>query len=353
MDLIEARITPYGGRGYFSKKEIHQGTVVLRCDHPFASNIFRRFKKEVCAYCFEYNGGKTLKFRLLKAKSKGGAYAGLYFCSQMCVDQWIKYEDGDGLLSETLQLIDSAIVQTQPSPPNNNESETEIIIEKVDVQTTKSIDDIWLSKVETVCMPKEMKISTAIPALDEIEHDIARLVVVVLVKKFRSIHSNDKSGILAQKQWEEFASLQSNEYSQVMSYPPYLTSYLKTFEFLYRILPPTMKSIFTDNVVRETVGKEAGNAFGIWELPLYIESECFGTSLHPLASFFNHQCEPTVKKERIGRSMIFTALRDIPIGQELFISYGMLDDQSYQQRAETLRSQWHFDCTCPKCKLMI
>lgn len=348
MDLIEARQTTYGGRGYFAKSHIPKGTVVLKCDNPFVSNIFRRFKKEVCSYCFAYDEGRTLKFPLCKvvpgskAGKSSGAYAGLYFCSQQCMDQWVEVEDSDGLLSQALQLIDSAI------KPGKIGADMSGVLSKNIQETplTKDlIDKVWNDYLEKMNRPTKRRVA---PALDEVEHDIARLTVIALVKQYRALNSGC---ILGDSEWEDFARLQSNEYPQTVAYPPYLEAHIKTCEFLYRHLQTPLKKLLTPNFVRDTTGREAGNAFGIWETPLNLESECFGTSIRPLASYFNHQCQPTVKKERVGRSMVFTTIEDIPAGQELFISYGMMETLSFEERSEILRTQWHFDCSCTKCRV--
>jgi hypothetical protein len=348
MNSIEIRLTPYGGRGYFAKENIQKGSVILRCDHPFASTVFRRFRKEVCAYCFAYQGGKTLKFRLPKqvyGKEKGGAYAGLYFCSQECVNQWVFFEDADDSLSDTLQLVDSAVRSTQTMAGKESE------VFHGDVPLTRELmDEKWRLKIEELSRTSDLKIQN-LPHIDEIEHDIARLVVTTLVKKFRVLSQDGAKVSTAQTEWDKFSSLQSNEYFQIIAYHPYMTAYLRTFEFLHKVLPPKFKNVFTASVLRDTVGIEAGNAFGIWELPLNLESECFGTSIRPLASYFNHQCEPTVKKERNGRSMIFTTVQDIPAGQELYICYGMMEDMSFEERSKILSDQWHFKCNCKKCEL--
>lgn len=57
-------------------------------------------------------------------------------------------------------------------------------------------------------------------------------------------------------------------------------------------------------------------------------------------------CDPNVKKRRLGRSVEFYSLRDIPPGVELCISY--IDGRTGEERNAQLQ-QWFFQCRCRRC----
>ncbi|KIK57318.1 hypothetical protein GYMLUDRAFT_172774, partial [Collybiopsis luxurians FD-317 M1] len=47
--------TPYGGRGLFATHFIPKDTLLHTSSSPFASVIYRKYRKEVCADCFAYS----------------------------------------------------------------------------------------------------------------------------------------------------------------------------------------------------------------------------------------------------------------------------------------------------------
>lgn len=302
---IERRMLDYGGRGFFGNTEIPVDQELLRV-LPYTWVIFRPFKKEVCAFCFNYDNGRTWKVKLKESGKR--VHAGLYFCCQECKDQWIELEDFDGLLSSTLDVIEQRIKIKQGG-------------EREDPK-----DDLW-STAKPLKQP---------PALESEEYDLARLVATVVVRKYRQLV-------------DEFDDLQSNEAQFLDKFPFMMESHVNVYQFLQCILPKKFKSILSPELVRQTVGREAGNAFGIWQQPLTLESECLGTAIYTQASFFNHSCEPNVQKIRMGREMAFKTLRMIQPDEQLCISYGMIDHLPLNERIEQLLSQWFFQCQCSKC----
>lgn len=328
---LEIRETAYGGRGYFAICDIPENTQVLICPRPFISAIFRPFRKEVCAYCFNYDKGKSWKIKLAKTKPNGPAFGGLYFCSQDCLMIWTKQCDEDGLLSEALEKIERGAKQTA----KNVDRELDLNLQEMNDLSPADLDRVWENEEKKRTASAKFSLS-AISPLDDSETDFARLIASCAVEKMR----HECGG---------FDQLQSNELQQLRHFPGLLQAHIKIYRFLYAVLPPNISSALSSSLLRKTLGAEAGNAFGIWEQPLTLNSECFGTAIYPEASYFNHWCEPDVHKKRIGGSMIFTTKRAVTQGQELHISYGMLEQQPTVQRKELLKTQWYFDCQCPSC----
>lgn len=62
--LISIRRTPNAGFGAFADKDLEPHTELLRSSSPVAYVIYRQFRKEVCAWCFRYEQGRTWKVRL-------------------------------------------------------------------------------------------------------------------------------------------------------------------------------------------------------------------------------------------------------------------------------------------------
>ncbi|CAN6599585.1 potential protein lysine methyltransferase Set6p [Trichomonascus vanleenenianus] len=322
-DLFEIKETPFGGRGVYSTAPIAKGTPLMTCGTPFASVVFKPFKKEVCAFCYRYEINRTWKIRLdhpptSTKKDRQRTYAGVVFCSPECRESWSLHYDSDGLLSHSLDLIEKHVKWA-------DEGHNRVI-------ASDGIDSAWA----TASTLKKAKPAHLV--LEPEEYDTARLVVEVVVNKFRDVSTI-----------QDFECLQSNELQQLSIFPELLASHIAIYQFLQQVLPQQVKPFLTTQLVRDTVGREAGNAFGIWQLPLTIESECLGSAIFAQGSFFNHSCEPNVLKERIGSAMHFTALRDIAPDEQLCISYGMFKQLDVTKRIDELLRQWHFECRCDKC----
>lgn len=339
MSNLRIATTEFGGRGYFSSRPIPKDTEILRCNGPFTGVIFKPFKKEVCAYCYCYDNGRTQKIKLdsptVAMKKSQPAYGGVHFCTTECRDIWLKTIDFDGLIAEALNAIETSY----------SAKKTVGTIEMNHAANNTDIDAAWNETARRCFQTSKRRKSNTPIQLESEEYDTARMVAVALVKKYRALHK-----AIMVEEWNTFSELQSNEAELLKQYPAMLSSYIKVYEFLYATMPKVLQPYLSTDLVRHCVGREAGNAFGLWQLPLHLESECMGSNLFPQASFFNHSCDPSVRKERIGREMVFTTTRDILPGEQLYISYGMLDSFDWKERVKQLNSQWHFICCCPRCE---
>lgn len=348
---LEIRNTKYGGRGYFSTKFIPKDTNILVCDNPFLSIIFQTFKKEVCANCFSYDLGRPRKVKLtraseLKRNHQNRTYAGLFFCSEECRDNWSKIEDFDQLMSSALDAIDEARSKCRKS---NRTSDRGLLLYSDEC----TLNNIWKAVVQPLSAHKARKQNELekLEILNDEEYDLARFIAIAIVKNFRAHGplSTEESRQRYSSEWKDFNLLQSNEAAHLTQYPSLLHSHLTVYKFLISVLDTRLLPYLSTDLVRDTLGRDAGNAFGIWQLPLTMESECLGSSIYPLASFFNHSCDPNVKKERLGRSMVFRTTTDVQPNQELHISYGMIQQFPLRERMAQLKNQWDFECKCAKC----
>ncbi|KAK0440285.1 hypothetical protein EV421DRAFT_1962152 [Armillaria borealis] len=51
-NLLHIKDTTYGGRGLFATTSVLKNALVHACSSPYASVIYRVFRKEVCGHCF-------------------------------------------------------------------------------------------------------------------------------------------------------------------------------------------------------------------------------------------------------------------------------------------------------------
>src|SRR5688572_1109915 len=134
--LFHIQPTSYGGRGIFATQRTPQGTLIHTCHEPYASIIYRDFRKEVCGNCFKYafdEGRNTWNVRL---DAQPGS--GVWFCGIGCRDSWQREQNVDGLLGLMSVTIDRTfqrmkdprrvgVVATQSTPLRSEDINAEAL----------------------------------------------------------------------------------------------------------------------------------------------------------------------------------------------------------------------------------
>lgn len=107
------------------------------------------------------------------------------------------------------------------------------------------------------------------------------------------------------------------------------------------------------------------NAIGLNPLPVnscstddptldYLVTQDVGVGLFTKASMLNHACDPSLVMYRdpthAGPGVLFVASRDIPVNEELTISY-LAESGSMERRTrqEELMYKYGFNCDCRLC----
>jgi hypothetical protein len=86
------------------------------------------------------------------------------------------------------------------------------------------------------------------------------------------------------------------------------------------------------------------NGFGVYDPA----ESCLAIGTYPLASFFNHSCNPNICRVMRGRVVEFYSLRNVPSGDALTISY--IDaEKTTSERRHVLLSSYRFYCECGRC----
>src|ERR1700710_2074629 len=88
-NLFEVRATPNAGRGLFATQSLAADTPLLSTSAFLVTVILRKYRKEVCAWCFAYERGRNLNIRDAVTNSS--------FCSQGCSVQWRDFEGETGV----------------------------------------------------------------------------------------------------------------------------------------------------------------------------------------------------------------------------------------------------------------
>ncbi|WOH00595.1 hypothetical protein DCAR_0519963 [Daucus carota subsp. sativus] len=96
--------------------------------------------------------------------------------------------------------------------------------------------------------------------------------------------------------------------------------------------------------IAENFAKLAANAHTICDSEL----RPLGTGLYPVISIINHSCLPNSVLVFEGKMAVVRAVQPVPRGSEVLISY-IETAGSTITRQKTLKEQYYFTCTCPRC----
>lgn len=107
------------------------------------------------------------------------------------------------------------------------------------------------------------------------------------------------------------------------------------------------QNIFTTDSLKLMLLKNQANGGG---LHLLLKSQRVFTAIFPKISMLNHSCSPNIRNVFEGRKLTILATEDLPEGAEVFNCYGPhYKLMSYQERQDSLRLQYNFNCKCTKC----
>ncbi|KAF8655003.1 hypothetical protein AX16_003307 [Volvariella volvacea WC 439] len=343
--------TSYGGRGVFATQKIPKGTAVHTCPGPFASVIYRVFRREVCAQCFLYAFDVGRNTWNVKNDSQPGS--GVWFCGEECRDAWIREENFDGLVGEINIVVDKAMKRMKVE-----ESSEEVVQGIADNIVNWRLEDITAEVIDRAWKDAEAEIikpgTNDVQFLEELELDTARFLLSGIIQRAREDNKRtertDAETRASSSPWSALLELQNNEVHYIREKPYMLAAHLRVYRFLRQIAIPALRPyITTSETVRSILGRDPGNVFGIWDASTSGDSEMLGWGIYISASYFNHDCEPNVKKLRASRSFEFVTLRDVEPGEELCINYIDLKDHVTERRSQ-LEKHWYFSCNCKRCE---
>ncbi|KAK6202632.1 uncharacterized protein RJT21DRAFT_20907 [Scheffersomyces amazonensis] len=347
--------TKYGGRGCFTYHDIPKDTVILRCQRPISHSVTKPFKKECCNYCFNYFNGKILKSKI--SKKYGKDTCSIFFCSEECKESFIS-QDVNDIYQTSLLLIEKHYLNSLgkfdlelKEPPKNQD------LDQIIVQEWNHVEE-WEDKLNAM---KPAKRSNQIPQINDSEYLEIKYVVGVLFQRFKlstltttpnKYLEDIQSDELMKRELELFEILQSSETEKVEKFPYLLYSYINIYKFIKVTSLPELQPFINPQRVRDTIGRNLTNAFGIWSEVLNPteDKEFLGFGVYPSASYFNHSCSPNLIKKRINNTLTFTTKRDIQANEELCIDYGSYLDENVIVRRKEL-SEWFFECGCEKCNI--
>lgn len=391
----EIRATRYGGRGVFALRPIPKDTLVLACAAPYASVVFRKFKREVCGWCFAYSfesGKNKWSIRLDDPRKKGcggngDGGGGTWFCMDECRESWVRSyhfgQDNDlGWWMTVNAALEKIVTQANKRKvscdrkPSSNSGASPMLehldnLKEGDV-TPEAISHGW--KVAEEVFFEEAKSvagSWGVEVMSEFEMDTVRFVLNGLITRAIQEISPSTSSAATAGVWDDLLSLQDNEYALIRSKPYILASRIRIYGFIKRFVQLARSEwktqaagvdyesafqvlwrlVSTPETVRAILARDHGNVFGIWDTaPDDEESEMLGWGLYVFGSYFNHDCSPNLKKRRHKRGINFYTTHDVNADEELCISYvDVCPGASVINRKTALENDWFFVCQCARC----
>jgi SET and MYND domain-containing protein len=344
-DLYAIQETSFAGRGVFATKSISAGTPLMTTDLIPAHVVYREYKREVCAHCFGYEQSRAHK---LKISETGHA-----FCSKECLRAWKTEAGGVGLEAWTTletfvkgkggragngKELDGNVYDTLPDEGAVRPTPQEIHVAWEDAEQTAELIRKARAGSKQKIHRKALQSTLAL----QMYPDTLTLLLSGVLTVGRDAQ-NEKS-----KDWGAVLEL-------VEDHTPYtslqdLAKNVRSYLHLVCVLPMSLLEHISGQMCLTLVSRDSHNSFGIRSLDDN-GSEMFGFAIWPLASYWNHSCEPSVRKRRVGRAWEFETAHDIVAGEELCISYmgGDEQDLSLSERRGRSEDIWGFTCACAKC----
>ncbi|EMC94418.1 hypothetical protein BAUCODRAFT_149577 [Baudoinia panamericana UAMH 10762] len=327
---------PGAGRGVIASKDIPGGTVILDSEGPAAHVIFRQYRKEVCAYCFEYDRGRTRPVR--------DNEIGKVFCNLRCHTKWLE-QQGD--------LGKDAWRALQTFVQSRNKAVTSLICEQVvgGKPTPNTTRQEWSNADSQVQSRRSGNSSSSFKGGRSNHGQKPQVSVEPDILSFLL------SGVLAHhvspQRWQtEMLDLAPDDqpYTSFKELQMHCTS----FQQLASFVPDELQSSCTTEVCHTLASIGSHNAFGI-RAGSEDGEEYMGYAIYPDASYFNHSCSPNLLKRRMGRCWAFWTTREIKKGEQCCITYLGGDEKELDvaDRRARLKRVWAFDCMCERCKLEV
>lgn len=198
--LLHIRTDKYAGRKYHASSALTEHADLLSICAPFSYTIWKRFRNEVCAQCWRYNGGRRSFLTRRDDEGLPGAHppaaekgdpgsragstvgAGLWFCDATCQRTWIAREGTDAVnlfrrLEGARRIRNPKSKPKAGAGPRTEEHEEREIAREV-------ADGAWDAVRAEERSAKQVRRWQSL-LLDDYETDMARYVLLALLSCHR------------------------------------------------------------------------------------------------------------------------------------------------------------------------
>lgn len=353
------------GRAVIAQSNIACNAHVLSTSNgesPLAHVILRPYRKEVCAWCFNYDRGREWKIR--------DPTTSISFCSLECQHSW--KEQHDDLSIQALTIVEGHLKEQLKRQDDTNSSRIEVghtaeeqaVLEEKVATAWRDAEDVAveLRQARTNHKPTKFQKSIIRNVLQRrLDADIVTYVISGILAAYRNSRrfaKLEQSDTNPQTYLPSLFELVPDE--QVFNDNPMTSSPLHDYTTAYLIMlalvPADLLDLASSQLITNLASRAAHNAFSIrpaGNSDGEQSGEFLGWGVWPEASFFNHSCRPNIRKERVGRSWIFSVdcHNGVKEGEQLCITYlgGDEKDLDVHERRQRLEEQWGFVCGCERC----
>ena len=343
-ELFSVQAIPDTGRGVVAAKTVSKGTLIIRSHPPAAHVVFWQYRKEVCAQCFHYDRGRNLPVR--------HPSTGKVFCAVECREEWLEEQSELGVEAwEGLcRFVQSRSSKVKGRDSRNDHGQVDIsgkpgeAIVKASWQDTNEIAEILRDGrlsvpglILGVRAEKKYRKASNHARTQVVDPDILAFFLSGILMRFNSL--NQRQDVLGLAMDEEpYRSM------------PELKAHCNSFIQLTAIAPIQLLPLMASVICQTLVSAASHNAFGI-RSGSEDKEEYMGYALYPWASFFNHSCDPNIRKTHVGRLWEFHVLRNVGTGEQCCITYlgGDEKDLNVHERRTRLKETWGFECLCERC----
>ena len=395
MDSIQVTTISGRGRAYCATAAIGKGETVLTSS-PIAAIVSQEWLPETCLWCFHCSYPRRNKVRAIvhqDSKRRKTPFEGAGFCSESCKElaktsnyeeEWESVqqayialdheyrarEQHEGIATPAASEADVGDYFGGYTEANVSESEEATDIND-SAKLKEYIDRVWNLAVRDPALLANSQ--TFVPETERV--DMCKLIATCLIRKYYSENSTSDPSI---QKFDSLMNMQCNEVTrfqdlyrkmEVADSTVIPATALQSFENAAKHLPEEiMQDIqlylffssafektntnipwtFNHDLFRQVLYREMSNSFGIWDPSEGSDQELLGWALHPKAVYFNHSCEPNIRKVRQGRNMVFIAEHNIEEGEELCITYGSVAEP-VEERRNRLLENYSFWCQCSRC----
>ncbi|KAI0372787.1 SET domain-containing protein [Pilatotrama ljubarskyi] len=253
---LHIRTDPHAGRKYHASTALPENTDLLGKYTPYSYTIWKRFRNEVCAECWRYDGGR--RSFLTRRDDEGcdgpstsgathqrsSTSAALWFCDAKCQSEWIARE---GIQAVDLLRQLEAARQKKAKPKPNPGAVAQKDAADIEI-TQEAIERAWEAVREKERSPKEVRRWRDLQ-LEDYEADMARYVLLALHRCHRErcnrgrasyqAAASQSEGSTAMKasdnepsEWQTFASLQINELQLLKACPQILEHQTRIYRLI-------------------------------------------------------------------------------------------------------------------------
>ncbi|TIA83676.1 hypothetical protein E3P92_00877 [Wallemia ichthyophaga] len=339
------------GIGVFAKRQLQPKQTLYETSDEYFSIIYRRYWKEVCGFCYNYDSGLDWKLK--------ENHIGVVFCSEECRSKFMKRIAIAPDLHAFLISVEEFSrkrkqLKTAPDPEDDDIIPDRRIIEESWTDSQNTLLDIVNTLASDKPNKAQRKLLSEVQAaglraydedsdtdIDSIKN-LASYIATNVLSPSTVAHTLTLSTTIEPCTLSRLLDQQINHYLALVSLlPPSLSQYALSAPSIAKIL-----------------AVDRSNSFGIWSGSSDLKcthteerSELLGSMLVPSLSRFNHSCSPTVSKQRSRHTWTFSTTDVVNADQEIFITYLGGDEKTLNvdDRRQRLVNGWGFICGCVKC----